>query len=162
MKRILITVLAAALLMTALCGCGGSKVEYRSDVAVDALSQSVLAGLARGSDLALMKESYVKGVMGMDVSGYAEYAVYVSAVGTNIDEFGIFKLGSVSAADAEKQIKDYLQMREDTWMKEYTPEEHPKLQNAEIKVCGSYIIYVILDDAERAASLKAFEAGLTA
>ena len=161
MKKI-ISLILAVLLLCSLCGCGGAKVEYRDDVAVADLAQNLISSLSGGSEMAAMKDSYIQGVMGMDLSGYSEYAVYVSAIGTNIDEFGIFKLGSISAADAEKQIKDYLQMREDTWMKEYTPEEHPKLQNAEIKVCGSYLIYVILDDAERAASLKACEAGLTA
>jgi len=159
-KKTICVLLAALLLTAALCGCGGAKVEYRDDVAVSDLAQSVLACVSKGSDLAVMKDSYIMGVMGMDIAGYAEYAVYVSAIGTNIDEFGIFKVDTLSAGDAQEQIEAYLQMREDTWMKEYTPEEHPKLQNAEVKICGNYVIYVILSDSERAASLKAFEDAL--
>ena len=159
MKKILSLILAV-LLLAALCGCGGTKVEYRNDVAVTDLVQNVLACVSSGSDMAAMKESYVQGLMGMDTAGYAEFAVYISALGTNIDEFGIFKLGTASAADAQKQIEAYLQMREDTWMKEYIPEEYPKLQNAEIKLCGDYAIYVILSDSERAAALKACEDAL--
>ncbi len=159
MKRF-ISLTLAVLLLASLCGCGGAKVEYRDDVAVADLAQSVLAGISNAGNLAAMKDSYIEGIMGMDISGYAEHAVYVSAVGTNIDEFGIFKLGSVSAADAQKQIDAYLQMREDTWMKEYIPEEYPKLQNAEVKLCGNYIIYVLLSDSERASTLKTFEDAL--
>lgn len=159
MKKI-ISLILAVLLLSSLCGCGGAKVEYRDDVAAADLAQSLLAGLANGSNMTAMKDSYIQGVMGMDLSGYSEFAVYVSAVGTNIDEFGIFKLGSISAADAQKQVDAYLQMREDTWMKEYIPEEYPKLQNAEVKLCGNYIIYVLLSDSERSAALKTFEDAL--
>lgn len=159
MKKI-ISLILAVLLLCSLCGCGGAKVEYRDDVAVADLAQNLISSLSGGSEMAAMKDSYIQGVMGMDLSGYSEYAVYVSAIGTNIDEFGIFKLGSLSASDAQKQIDAYLQMREETWMKEYIPEEYPKLQNAEVKLCGNYIIYVLLSDSERSSALKSFEDSL--
>ena len=41
-------------------------------------------------------------------------------------------------------------------MDEYLPEEKPKLANAEVWSEGNYVMYAILDDAEREAVYKAF------
>jgi hypothetical protein len=42
----------------------------------------------------------------------------------------------------------------------YQPEEKPKLDGAEIKVVGDYVMYVILSDGDRAAAIGAFEKAL--
>jgi hypothetical protein len=40
------------------------------------------------------------------------------------------------------------------------PHEKPKLEAAEIKVCGLYVMYAILDDASRQTALSDFEKAL--
>jgi len=99
--------------------------------------------------------------MQMDVTDYADYIVNINAYGTSVDEFGIFK-GSDKAqttaiADA---VKTYLQLRIDTWIPEYMPEEFPKLENAEYKVVGNYVMYAVLSDSEREAAFSSFEGAL--
>ena len=82
----------------------------------------------------------------------------MSAVGTNINEYGIFL---AKDADQAKTIKDalnaYLEYRESVWMDEYLPDEKPKLDNAEVLQQGSYVMYTILSDADRDAVNAAFE-----
>ena len=54
-------------------------------------------------------------------------------------------------------IEGYLKLRRDTWMKEYMPEEKPKLDKAEVKVYGIYVLYVIADDDVREAVYQEVE-----
>jgi len=47
-------------------------------------------------------------------------------------------------------------------MKEYMPEEFPKLESAEVKTAGNYVIYAILSDNDKKAAFDAFNKALTA
>lgn len=160
MKKI-IRLTALLLAVLGLCACGQAK-SVKNNVPVEQIVAGILEELSAREDLTPMNDSYVGGVMGMDVSDYSEYAVYISAVGTNIDEFGVFKVsGDLKPEDAAQQLRDYLQMREDTWMNQYTPEERPKLQKAAVKTLGGYVMYAILSEPEQKAAFAAFEGALT-
>lgn len=79
-------------------------------------------------------------------------------MGTNIDELGLFKGADASQAERLKTaVTDYLQLRLNSWMPEYLPDEFPKLQNAKLWTEGSYVMYAILSDDGREAALEAFE-----
>lgn len=104
-----------------------------------------------------MTEEYVKNVMKLDISKVSEYSVYVDASGKGVDEYGVFKANAGEGEEVQKMIQDYLDIRLDTWMDEYMPEEKPKVKNAEIKNIGDYYIYAILSDSEREAVFSAFE-----
>lgn len=158
MKRTFCFLLALAALLS-LAACGG-KSAWRGDVPVSALCEAVEKHLDGGS-LAAMTESYVKGNMKMDTSLFAEWTVKINAYGANIDEYGIFKApDEAGVAAVRKAAEDYLQLRRDTWMEEYMPEEKPKLTQAAVKVCGLYVIYVIVAEDVRQPILDAFEAAL--
>ncbi|MGN1003020.1 MAG: DUF4358 domain-containing protein, partial [Oscillospiraceae bacterium] len=91
-----------------------------------------------------------------------EYAMLINAYGVNIDEFGIFKAGeNMSAADIKAVVDSYLQLRLDSWMDEYMPEEKPKLTSAEVKVVGNYVMYCILSDGDKTTAFAVFEDALT-
>lgn len=161
MKRIIaLTLILASLFTLCACSSGGDKVEYKTDVAVSELAEQVTA-VNDGWNFAAMNESYISGAMKIDVSEYADYIVNMNALGTNVDEFGIFKAkDEASVAAVKEDAENYLQFRLDTWMEEYMPEEKPKLEKAEVKVCGLYVMYAILDDASRADAFAAFENNL--
>jgi len=89
--------------------------------------------------------------------------VKINAKGVNIDEYGVFKAADEKeAASVKAAAEGYLRFRLDTWMREYMPEELPKLENAQVKVCGSYVLYAILDEDAAQAVFDAFEAALKA
>ena len=47
-------------------------------------------------------------------------------------------------------------------MDEYMPEEKPKLENAEVKTVGNYVMYAILSDDGKKSAFGAFEKSLKA
>ncbi len=158
MKRTFCILLALAALL-ALTACGG-KAAWRSDVPVSRLCEAVEKHLDGGS-LAAMTEGYLQGNMKLDTSLFTDFTVKINAYGANVDEYGVFKAPDEAGASAvKKAVEGYLQMRKDTWMEEYMPEEKPKLTQAEVKVCGLYVIYVIVSDEVRSSILSDFETAL--
>ena len=156
-KTICILLILAAALSLGACG---KKAAWRSDVPLSTLAETVEKHLDGGS-LAAMQESYLKGAMKLDPAIFADWLVKVNAYGANIDEYGIFKAPDEAGVAAVKQAaEDYLKLRRDTWMEEYMPEEKPKLTQAEVKVCGLYVIYAIVSDDVRGKILTDFENAL--
>ncbi len=51
-------------------------------------------------------------------------------------------------------------MRNDTWMTEYMPEEHPKMEKASFVTFGNYVMYAILDDDAKQTAFDAMESCL--
>ena len=158
MKRsICILLCLAALLCLGACG---KKAAWRTDVPLSTLAEVVEKHLDGGS-LATMQESYLKGAMKLDPAIFADWLVKINAYGANIDEYGIFKaLDEAGVAAVKQAAEDYLKLRRDTWMEEYMPEEKPKLTQAEVKVCGLYVIYAIVSDDARGKILTDFENAL--
>jgi len=142
-----------------MCACGSSS-DVRDDVAVDAIADAVAEATGKADSLTKMDEGYIQGFMRIDVSECDGFAVFINAYGANIDEFGIFKAGDGQVKDIEAAVKSYLQLRQDTWMDEYMPEEKPKLTSAEVRTLGNYVIYCILSEDDAAAAFDAFESGL--
>jgi hypothetical protein len=100
--------------------------------------------------------------MKMKIDLFADYLVKVNAAGANIDEYGIFKAKDPAQLEAaEEEVKSYLQLRRDTWMDEYMPEEKPKLEAAEVKTVGLYVIYAIVSEESRKAVFDTFTDMLT-
>ncbi|MGI5936763.1 MAG: DUF4358 domain-containing protein [Oscillospiraceae bacterium] len=143
-----------ALALSLLSACGKSSV---ADVPVEDIAKKVDEAIGNEGTLIAVDADYIRGYMRMDVSDYMGFVVKINAYGANIDEYGIFKgADGNQAKEIAKAVEDYLQMREDTWMEEYMPEEKPKLLAAESKVLGNYVMYAILWDEEKAAAFDAF------
>lgn len=96
--------------------------------------------------------------MGIALDGYASRNTLISAVGTNINEYGIFLAKDAEQAAALKDaLNKYLEYRESVWMDEYLPDEKPKLDCAEVWTQGNYVMYAILGESDRAAVKQAFQ-----
>lgn len=160
MKKIL--PLACAVLALGLLAACGSSAKVKDDVAAADVSKAVVAALQADS-FAAVSETYVTGVMKMEVASFKGYDVELNSKGENIDMFGVFQ-GSdeKQTAEIKKACEDYLQMRKDTWMPEYMPEERPKMDAAEVKVVGNYVMFAILSDSDKTAAFGAFEKALQA
>lgn len=159
MKKTIIIALCLVIALSAFAGCGGSSASYRDDVAVDELASAVETAIGGGS-MSKAPETYAS-TWKLDLSACSEYIMKLNSTGVNIDEYGIFKAkdsGSVSAV--KTALENYLKSRRDAWMSEYMPEEYPKLENAEVKAVGSYVMYAILDDAGRSTAFAALESAL--
>lgn len=154
LKKILILFFAIVLIASS---CAGKQGNIRDDVLVSDIAAAADTHL-NADNFASMNDSYLMGAMKLDTSLFEDYIVKVNAYGANIDEYGIFKVSDSSQVSrAENAVKEYLDMRGDTWMEEYMPEEKPKLEAAEVKSKGLYIMYAILSDQSRTSVLTEFE-----
>ena len=159
MKKKNLATLIAALVM-ALClfaGCGAQA----KNVPVADIAAAVDTALGKEDALTAVDDSYIKGYMKIDTSSFEEFTVKINAFGANIDEYGIFKAADSSQAkEIKTAVEAYLQLRLDTWMDEYMPEEKPKLTSAEVRTNGNYIMYCILSDSDKTAAFGAFDSSL--
>ena len=154
-KKAISLLLAVCALAALLAGCGGGKAK---EVPVSELADKVCAALGK-SDMADPGANYVRGYMRRTPDEIGDYIIRKNVMGTNIDEFGIFKAGTMDTAALKEMIDGYIKILQDSWMN-YQPEEEPKLKGAEVKTVGDYVMYAILSDADKTAAFKAFEAAL--
>lgn len=153
MKKQVSMLLAAMLLLTLFAACGKAAAEPDMDTLVAGIDTAI------GNDgtMSAVDENYIKGSMKMDVSDYEAYTVKINAKGANIDEYGVFKgKDAAQAKEIKTAVENYLQMRKDTWVTAYMPEERPKLDAAQIWTEGSYVMYAILSDDAKTAASTAF------
>lgn len=150
-----IALLLAALMLTALLSACGSSAK---NVPVSDVIAAVGEAIGK-TELADPGESYVKGYMKKSAAEIGEYGIRKNVIGTNIDEFGVFKAGTMKADELKAMAEAYLKVLQDSWMN-YQPEEEPKLRGAEVRVIGDYVMYAILSDADRTAAFGAFEKAL--
>jgi hypothetical protein len=158
MKKIISIALLTLLTLLLLASC--ANTGYKNDAAVGDLAAAVDKDLG-ADNFTVMNEAYLKGAMKLDTSLFSDYVVKLSAQGVNIDEYGIFKAADeASVASVKEALEGYIKLRKDSWMDEYMPEEKPKLEAAELKVCGLYVMYAILDDASKKTAFDNFENAL--
>ena len=156
MRRIS-ALLAICLMLCLFAACGGVKDDVPVAEIVAAVDSAVGA-----ENLVAVEENYIRGRLKLDVSGCDEYSVKINSMGTNVDEYGLFKAkDEKEAAALAADVQSYLDERLSTWMDEYMPEEKPKLENAKVKVMGSYVIYCILSEADAATAMATFESCLS-
>jgi hypothetical protein len=91
-KRIAVFLLAVAMLAALLAACGAKKDVPIADLTA-AVQQAIGADPQKMADPG---ESYVQGYMKKSAAEIGEYAIRKTAMGTNIDEFGIFKAGGTA------------------------------------------------------------------
>lgn len=155
-KKGIVLLTAALVLALALCACGGGSSK---DVPVSDIVTAVDGVLGGSGNLVEADTGMVEGFMKLSEDGYADCAVKISS-STSFDEYGVFQAADSSQAKAiAEALEAYLQLKLETDMG-YQPEELPKLESAEVKTSGNYVMYCILGDAEKSAAFGAFEDAL--
>lgn len=153
MKKTVSLSLVCALALCLLAACGSEAAEPEFGDVTAAIDSAVDTSSMTEADA-----SYIQGMFGLREGDYEACRVLLTGVGTNIDEIGLFKGADTSQAEQLKTaVTDYLQLRLNSWMPEYLPDEFPKLQNAKLWSEGTYVMYAILSYEGRDAALGAFE-----
>lgn len=153
MKRNIALVLALIMCLCLFTACGG-KDEAKSDPGFEAVSTAV-NGVADSDIMQLIPDSYMQNSMKITSEDYTDCVAKISKVGININEYGVFKTDDPDAL--KELLESYLEYREEIWMDEYLPEEHPKLENAQVWVVDNYVMYAILDTETMDAAETAFK-----
>lgn len=144
------------LIVLSLCLLASCASDEPKDPGMDAVASAVFSSIDT-ENMAQIPDSYVESMMQIAPDGYVSRNTLISAVGTNINEYGIFQgKDETQTAALKAALEDYLEYRQELWMDEYLPQEKPKLDNAKVWVEGNYVMYAILGDEELDAAHTAF------
>ena len=145
------------LMLAILCLCTAcGKAELRTDVPVSELSAAIEPLLANAADLDTADDDYLR--FNFAGAETAEHIVRLPVSGNTLDEYGIFRAESAEAAVAiADACRAYLNTRNEAWLGLYLVEEYPKLRDAEVKMLGQYVVYLILSEEEKTAAIEKIE-----
>ncbi len=155
--------LITAILTFTACAAEG-EITYKNDIPVSAISEAANTALENGKDMVIVPETYVTAIMDVNVANFTEYEVYKQVVGAVVDEYGIFKVKDASYIDtALASLNDYINTtRNESMVPQYMPEEQPKLDAAEVKAFGEYVVFCILSEEGKADVFDAVSKMITA
>lgn len=157
--RAVSALLASLACLVPLASCGGGK-EYRSDLAAgtvcDAAEGCVPAAEGYYSaDDADYLDFYFEGAEPLLES----YEIRFARAADNINQFGVFKVKPGSAGAMKALCAGYIDTMTERWVAQadYIFDEHPKMENAEVRVFGDYVVYTMLLPADKSAVFGAIE-----
>lgn len=165
--------LRVALCLLAICcllPCFAACSNYRNDMTATEVMDKITTAVPSEDGYEAASGSYInESAWGSDYQTLLDatdnYQILRSQKSDmNIDEIGVFHIKDGENMDKlEDIVENYLDMAEDRnepLLQSYNPAEIPKLDNAEVEVCGQYILYTILSDSNTTAAHKAFKDAL--
>lgn len=162
MKRIIasaVSLTLAVILIISFTACGKEKPVYRNDLSVTTVCNTAesCVTLANGYDTADSDylDFYFEGAEEL-VEGYE---IRIAKDNSNINQFGVFKVKDGSAEAMRLLCKTYLDLKMDRWVAQadYIFAEHPKMENAEVRVYGNYVVYTFLTPDDKTAVFNAID-----
>ena len=153
MKRKLALLLSILMLLPAFSACGGSA---SADVPVAELVTALSGTLSNADKLTDAGGDYVSGMLELDTDLFREYVLMLQTKGTEIDQYGIFRVRDIRDAESvASTLENYLRTMRNNWdALPYLPEERPKLDQAAVRTVGEYVVFTILS-AEDTEALNA-------
>lgn len=156
--KLICLLVLAAMTLTCFASCN-SGATYRDDVKVSDISTALKNKFPVADGYYAADSDYLGFYFEGAADKVEDYVIEFSATSTNINQFGIFHVKEGSA-DAVKALCDsYIQTMRDRWVAQasYIASEHPKMENAEARVFGNYVVYVMLTAEDKLAAFAAVE-----
>lgn len=150
-KSIGVLILAMAVMSFA-TAC--SKPKYNDGVSCESLASAATEQIPEELDFRELEASFRDFYFG-EANGFDDCYVAYSAEAEDISEIGVFHSESDEDADEiERACLEYitdLQQNSRAFIESYAPNELTKLDSAEVRRYGRYVVYTVLDgeDAER-------------
>lgn len=172
MKTIPMTLLTLALAVCLLlAGC--SSATYISTLTATEVSSAVTSALPSIAGLRTADADYVSASrFGEDgrrdlLDKCKDYVILLAAnTATSADQIGVFRVAKESDVSAVADIvRSYVSTEAPRLRQQYAsyaPDQCPKLDAAAVKVCGTYILYTFLSEADTTTAQDAFETALKA
>ncbi len=160
-KRGIFLIFLAFSTLFCLFSCKSTK-SYKDDLSPAELAEIAEEALSSGEFLSAA-EGYLEDYLPLSQDSDA-HIVCFSSDGNNLDEFGIWQLSSDAPEMIRGKLEGYLAeslTRNREFYDSYIPQETPKLQNAEVRVFGNYVVYAILNDRDRAIFFETIERSLS-
>ena len=157
MKKLLLCLLIFAFLL--LSACRQTK-EYRTDVSCEVITAEICDELSEDESFLPFGEDHIRFSF-EDTDRFSDKSLVYSVRSENIDEIGVFRADSdEDVAELRRLCEQYVTtLSEDmrAFVESYAPREAQKLDRAEVKVFGNYVVYTVLDDADRAEAYEEIE-----
>ena len=169
MKKILLLSLALFMILSIFTACDGNK--YRDDLTSVQLMEQIKAAIPAEEGYRQVSDAYISASMWGEkytslLENTSDHCIIVSEKSDmNIDEVGVFHVKDSAKVEEMKAIVEtYVEgqtLRFQDLLASYNPDELPKLEEAEVEVCGNYIYYSILSEERTEQAQNAFKNALT-
>lgn len=155
--RFICTFLLALMALSCFTACGGA--EYRDDVAVSAIDSAIQSKVPVPDGYYAADSDYLSFYFEGADSIVTEYVVEFSATSTNINQFGIFHVKEGEAEAMKALCESYIGTMNKRWVAQanYIASEHPKMEGAEVRVFGNYVVYTMLTTEDKATAFATVE-----
>ncbi len=154
-----ITTVFLVLLLFLSASCSSEKIPaYNSDIPAALLAESFDVLLVNGARLSAVDDDYITGMIGLDLEDVTDYILKIQTSGTEIDQYGVFRTSSeVKASELAGSVETYLDMLRENWGNfNYLPAEMPKINAAEVRSAGIYVLFVVASEDEKKAVFENF------
>ena len=147
--------------MLFLCACGDPV--YADGIACEALTNALPQDLSVEGGWQAVGDEFFRFTF-PEAEGFDDHSVICSVRAEDINELGVFH--AKSDADGERLrglCEAYLrrmQEEERAFIASYAPEELTKLDAAEVRLFGRYVVYTVLSPADREAVFSEIKARL--
>ena len=154
MKPMFKKVICIAFVVLALLTTACAKGEYKKDIDIDDVAESLTKKIPTESVWIDEDEGFIEEYIKLPEYVKGSHIYY--AQNTNdLDEFGIFEVEEGKANAVRFMLtQGYLQKRYTEnleWYNSYMPAETPKLRDAEVRVFGNCVVYAVLSQENRKA-----------
>ncbi len=123
--------------------------NYRDDISCARISKEMCDEVASFGEYSEYSEEDVRLLL-RGTSLYDDFRIIYSSDANDINEIGVFHCpDEQSSKEFLSVVKDYIseqQENQKAFIASYAPREVPKLEAAEVKRYGNYVIYTILDE----------------
>ena len=138
-------------ILLCLCLCCCSQKEYREDLPCETLAKNICDQLPLENGYAVFGNEHLTVLFDSQISP-KDYAMFYSVDSSDINEIGVFRANNeTKAQEIKKLAQSYLdEMRENdrAFIASYAPEELTKLDSAEVRRFGTYVILCICPPEE--------------
>ena len=157
MKISLLSSVILSLLILVSCS---STAIYRNDIPCSVISHSICDEADDAGEYSEYGNDHLEFFFG-DTALYDDHCVMYSTEVTDINEIGVFHCkDEESAKELTKIVSKYIaeqQNEQKAFIASYAPREVPKLENAEVRRYGNYVIYLILNDDDKQDAIEEIE-----
>lgn len=150
MKKKAVLILAACLFIAAFAGCG-KKTEAK-DLDLAAMAADLKDNGGFSDILSPIETGVAAKLYGVDAATVSDSQVYCSTKATT-EEIGLFKCTDEAAAEKLLAAGEARVESQRTTYSAYAPGEMPKLDDAIVKQSGSYVVYVVTADSDKAQAV---------
>ena len=151
MKKILICVFCILFFVSC------AKDTINLNIPLVDISAAVNKVLSNADKLSSIDTSLLVGIADLNVDIIEDYVIMMQTKGTEIDQYGLFKVKEENVAELKKTLETYIEILNKNQADfNYLPTETIKLKEAEVFVNGTYVFYSIMSAEDKIAFINTY------